>query len=237
MISTKKHANTTGNRLLAALPRKVLQQLLPDLEQITLTLSEVLYHRGDVIRYVYFPSDSMVSLLSSVGDRSTLEVSVVGNEGMTGIPVFLGIKKSLYKMVVQGAGTALRMKASSLRKHANNNGRLQALLQLYTHALLMQVSQSVACNRFHSIEARLARWLLAMRDRLDSNEFRLTQEFLSNRLGVRREIINKAATALQKQQLISYSRGVLTILDATGLEAVSCTCYQSIKEEYDGFLG
>jgi CRP-like cAMP-binding protein len=237
MISTKKHVNTTGNRLLAALPRKVLRQLLPDLEQITLTLTKVLYNRGDVIRYVYFPSDSIVSLLSSVGDRSTIEVSVVGNEGMTGIAVFLGIKKSRYLMVVQGAGTALRMKTAAFRKHANNNGRLQALLQLYTHALLMQVSQSAVCNRFHLIEARLARWLLTTRDRLDSNEFRQTQEFLSNMLGVRREMVNKAATALQKQQLISYSRGVLTILDAAGLEAVSCTCYQSTKEEYDGFLG
>jgi CRP-like cAMP-binding protein len=236
MISTKKHDNTTGNRLLAALPRKVFRQLLPDLEQITLTLSEVLYNRGDVIRYVYFPSDSMVSLLSLVGDRSTLEVGVVGNEGMTGIPVILGVKKSLYKMIVQGAGTALRMKAAALRKHAKNNGRLQALLQLYTHALLMQVSQSAACNRFHVVEARLARWLLATRDRLDSNEFRQTQEFLSHMLGVRREMVNKAAGILQKRQLISYTRGIIKILDVKGLETASCDCYQSIKEEYDNFL-
>ncbi len=236
MISTKKHDNTTGNRLLAALPRKVFRQLLPDLEQVSLTLTEVLYNRGDVIRYVYFPSDSIVSLLFSVADRATLEVSVVGNEGMTGIAVFLGVKKSRYQMVVQGAGTALRMKAAALRKHANNNEPLQALLQLYTHALMMQVSQSAACNRFHPIEARLARWLLATRDRLDLNEFRLTQEFLSNMLGVRREMVNKAAGILQKQQLISYTRGIITILDVAGLKTVSCDCYQSIKEEYDGFL-
>jgi CRP-like cAMP-binding protein len=236
MISTKKQNNITGNRLLAALPRKVLRQLSPDLQQITLTLSKVLYNSGDVIRYVYFPSDSIVSLLFSVKDRSTLEVSVVGNEGMAGIAVFLGVKKSRYKMIVQGAGTALRMKAVSLRKHAKNNKPLQALLQLYTHALLMQVSQSAACNRFHPIESRLARWLLATRDRLDLNEFRMTQDFLSNMLGVRREIVNKAAGILQKQQLISYTRGIITILDVEGLKAASCECYQNIKEEYDGFL-
>ncbi len=236
MISTKKHDNTIKNRLLAALPQKVFRQLLPDLEQVSLTLTDILYNRGDVIQYVYFPSDSIVSLLSSVGNRSTLEVSVVGNEGMTGIAVFLGSKKSLYKMVVQGAGTALRMKAVALRKHANNNGHLQSLLQLYTHALLMQVSQSAACNRFHPIESRLARWLLATRDRLDSNEFKMTQEFLSNMLGVRREMVNKAAGILQKQQLISYTRGIITILDVEGLKAASCECYQNIKKEYDGFL-
>ncbi len=236
MISTKNHNNTTGNRLLGALPRKVFQELLPDLEQVTLTLTDILYNRGDVIQYVYFPSDSIVSLLFSVAERSTLEVSVVGNEGMTGIAVFLGAKKSRYKMVVQGAGTALRMKAACLHKHAKNNKPLQALLQLYTHALLMQVSQSAACNHFHPIESRLARWLLATHDRLDSNEFRMTQEFLSNMLGVRREMVNKAAGTLQKQQLISYTRGIITILDVDGLKAASCDCYQSIKEEYDGFL-
>ena len=236
MISTKKHDDTTGNRLLAVLPRKVFRQLLPDLEQITLTLTEVLYNPGDAIRYAYFPSDSIVSLLFAVADRSTLEVSVVGNEGMTGIAVFLGVKKSRYKMIVQGAGTALRMKAEALRKHASNNKPLQALLQLYTHALLMQVSQSAACNRFHPIESRLARWLLATRDRLDKNEFQMTQEFLSNMLGVRREMVNKAAGVLQKQQLISYTRGIIKILNIKGLKAASCHCYQNIKEEYDGFL-
>lgn len=198
----------------------------------------MLYHCGDVIRYVYFPVDSIVSLLSEVGEaRSTIEVGVVGNEGMAGIAVFLGVKKSRNQMIVQGAGTALRMKAADLRKHSNGGNRLQFLLQLYTHALLTQVSQSAACNRFHLVKARLARWLLAMRDRLGLTEFQLTQEFLSNMLGVRREMVNKAAGNLQKRGLITYVRGILNILDNAGLEAVSCDCYRSIKEEFDNFLG
>ena len=237
MISTKKHDNIIENRLLAALPRKVFRQLLPDLEQITLTLSEVLYNRGDVIRYVYFPLDSLVSLLSEVDNRSTLEVGIVGNEGMTGIGIFLGVKNSRFKAVVQGAGIALRMKTSDLRRHSEDNYRLKTLLQLYTHALLTHVSQSAACNRFHLVEARLARWLLGTRDRLDKDKFQQTQGFLSNMLGVRREMVNKAAGTLQKRGLITYVRGILTILDNAGLEAASCECYEEIKAEYDNFLG
>jgi CRP-like cAMP-binding protein len=247
MPATKLRPNSTEtgesndhaeNRLLATLPRKDFRLLLPDIELVALPIGEILYRCGDVIRYVYFPVDSVVSLLSEVeNDRSTLEVGVVGNEGMTGIAVFLGVKKSRNQMIVQGAGTALRMKAADLRKHANVSGwRLQFLLQLYTHALLTQISQSAACNRFHLVEASLARWLLAMRDRLGLSEFRLTQEFLSNMLGVRREMVNKAAGTLQKQGLITYTRGVLTILDNAGLEAASCDCYRSIKEEFDNFL-
>ncbi|HXG85023.1 MAG TPA: Crp/Fnr family transcriptional regulator [Pyrinomonadaceae bacterium] len=234
---TGESNNHAENRLLAALSRKDFRLLLPDFELVALPLNEILYRCGDVIRYVYFPVDSVVSLLSEVeNDRSTLEVGVVGNEGMAGIAVFLGVKKSRHQMIVQGAGVALRMKAADLRKHANGNNRLQFLLQLYTHALLTQVSQSAACNRFHLVEARLARWLMAMRDRIGLNEFQLTQEFLSNMLGVRREMVNKAAGTLQKQGLITYTRGVLTILDNAGLEAASCDCYRSIKEEYDNFL-
>lgn len=235
--ATAEQNNHPENRLLAALPRKEFRQLLPDMEQVALPLNEILYRCGDVIRYVYFPVDSIVSLLSEVEeDRSTIEVGVVGNEGMAGIAVFLGVKKSRNQMIVQGAGTALRMKAANLRKHSNGDGKLQYLLQLYTHALLTQVSQSAACNRYHLVEARLARWLLAMRDRLDASEFQMTQEFLSNMLGVRREMVNKAAGNLQKRGLITYVRGILTILDNAGLEAASCDCYRSIKEEFDNFL-
>ena len=246
MLTTRLRPNFTEtgepndhaeNRLLAALSRKDFRLLLIDIELVALPLNKILYRCGDVIRYVYFPIDSVVSLLSEVeNDRSHLEVGVVGNEGMTGIAVFLGVKKSRNQMIVQGGGTALRMKAADLRKHANGGGRLQFLLQLYTHALMTQISQSAACNRYHLVEARLARWLLATRDRLASMEFQMTQEFLSNMLGVRREMVNKAAGTLQKQGLITYTRGVLTILDNAGLEAASCDCYRSIKEEYDNFL-
>jgi len=234
---TKKRNNLTENRLLAALSAKEFRELAPDLERVSLTLTQILYEPGDVIRYVYFPLDSLVSLLSAVDNRSTLEVGIVGNEGMTGIGIFLGVKNSRFKAVVQGAGIALRMKTSDLRRHSENNYRLKSLLQLYTHALLTHVSQSAACNRFHLVEARLARWLLATRDRLDKDKFQQTQGFLSNMLGVRREMVNKAAGTLQKRGLITYVRGILTILDNAGLEAASCECYEEIKAEYDNFLG
>jgi CRP-like cAMP-binding protein len=195
--AVKKRNDLTENRLLAALSPKEFRQILPDTERVSLSLTQILYKRGDVIRYVYFPLDSLVSLLSAVDNRSTLEVGVVGREGMTGIGIFLGVKASRFQAVVQGAGIALRMKAGDLRRHAADNNRLQTLLQLYAHALLTQVSQSAACNRFHAVEARLARWLLATRDRLRSMEFQMTQEFLSNMLGVRREMVNKAPECSQ----------------------------------------
>ncbi len=234
---TKKRNNLTENRLLATLTPKEFRELAPDLERVSLALTQILYEPGDVIRHVYFPLDSLVSLLSKVDNRSTLEVSIVGNEGMTGIGIFLGVKTSRFQAVVQGAGIALRMKTSDLRRHSENNYRLKNLLQLYTHALLTQVSQSAACNRFHPVEARLARWLLATRDRLAKDEFQLTQEFLSNMLGVRREMVNKAAGTLSKRGLISYVRGILTILDDAVLETAACGCYAEIKAEYDNFLG
>ena len=220
-----------ANRLLAALPKKEYQRLLPELEQVTLPFAEVLYEPSDRIRHVYFPNDSIVSLLAEVAERSTLEVGIVGSEGMAGISVFLGVATSRYRALVQGAGTAMRMKAAALRAESDRVGSLHRLLRRYAHSLLTQVSQSAACNRFHTVDARLARWLLMTRDRLRSDEFRLTQEFMSNMLGVRREGVTRAASALQRQKLISYSRGRITVLDRDGLEAVSCKCYKIIKAE------
>ena len=220
-----------ANRLLAALPEKEYQRLLPELEQVKLSFAEVLYKPGTSILYVYFPNDSIVSLLAEVAECSTLEVGLVGNEGMAGISVFMGLNTSRYRALVQGAGTAMRMKASALRTESDRVGSLHRLLRRYAHSLLTQVSQSAACNRFHTVDARLARWLLMTRDRLRSDEFRLTQEFMSNMLGVRREGVTRAASALQRQKLISYSRGRITVLDRDGLEAVSCKCYKIIKAE------
>jgi CRP-like cAMP-binding protein len=220
-----------ANRLLAALPRGEYRRLLPELEQVAMPFAAVLYEAGGLIRHVYFPNDSIVSLLSVVADRSTLEVGVVGNEGMAGIPVFLGVGTSRNRAIIQGAGTAMRMKASVLRREAEGAGALRHLLHLYTHSLLTQVSQSAACNRFHLVEARLARWLLTMHDRLRSDEFRLTQEFMSDMLGVRREGVSKAAGALQKDGLINYSRGRIKILDRAGLEAVACECYVVVRDD------
>jgi CRP-like cAMP-binding protein len=235
MPSTKR-AGTLSNRLLAALPKKEYQRLLPELEEVRLIFSDTLYEAGDSIRHVYFPNNSIISLLAEVGSSSSLEVGIVGNEGMAGLNVFMGVDTSRYRALVQGAGTAMKMKATELRKEAGYIGSLHSLLHRYTHSLLTQVSQSAVCNRFHQVEERLARWMLMTHDRIAADEFRLTQEFMSNMLGVRREGVNKAAGMLQKQNLISYSRGHVRVLNRAGLEAATCQCYAIIKNESDGFL-
>ncbi|HEY9284586.1 MAG TPA: Crp/Fnr family transcriptional regulator [Pyrinomonadaceae bacterium] len=218
------------NRLLAALPVKEYRRLLPGLKPVRMPFAEVLYEPGDPIRHVYFPNDSIVSLLSVVAGHSTLEVGIVGNEGVANIAAFLGAVTSRHRAIVQGAGTAMRMRAGTLRKEVERAGPLRRLLQLYTHSLLTQVSQTAACNRFHLADERLARWLLMTHDRLRSDEFRLTQEFMSEMLGVRREGVSKAAGALQRGKLISYSRGRIRVLDRAGLEAVACECYLIVRD-------
>jgi len=222
-----------ANTLLAALPKREYQRLLSHLEETPLLFAKVIYEPGDPFLEVYFPTSGIVSLLAAAESRATLEVGIVGKEGVVGVPVFLGGKKSHDRAVVQGAGSALKMKATVFRKECDNGGLLPRLLRRYTHSLLTQISQTAVCNRFHSIDARLARWLLMTGDRMGADEFQLTQEFLSNMLGVRREGVNKAAGLLQQQRLISYSRGTLRILNRAGLEAVACQCYAIIKEEYD----
>jgi CRP-like cAMP-binding protein len=235
-MSPEKKEMRVANRLLAALPKKEYQRLLPELEQVTLTFSDILYEPGQRIRHAYFPNNAIVSLLSEVATNSTIEVGMVGNEGMTGLGVFLGVDESRNRGVVQGEGTAMRMKAAALRREASHIGPLHRLLRRYTHSLLTQVSQAAACNRFHLVDARLARWLLMTSDRLEGDQFRLTQDFMSNMLGVRREGVTVAASALQKDNLISYSRGVLKIHNRAGLKAVSCQCYKIIKDESDSYL-
>ncbi len=235
MPSTKRDAPLT-NRLLAAVPKKEYQRLLPQLEHVALTFGDILFEPGETLRHVYFPNNSIVSLLSTVDDRELLEVGMAGNEGMAGLSVFMGVNKSRNRGLVQGAGTAMKMKAATLRNEAGNDSSLHKLLLRYSHSFLTQVSQSAACNRFHSVNARLARWLLMTHDRVEGDEFRLTQEFLSHMLGVRREGVALAAGVLQKQELISYSRGLIRILDRAGLEAVSCKCYKIVKDEYDNVL-
>ena len=230
------HGEPPANRLLAMLPGKEYRRILPELKRTTLTFGEVLYDPGDRIRHVYFPNNSIVSLLSAVGDRSTLEVGMVGNEGMTGLPIFMGVDVSTTRALVQGSGSAMKMTSGAMRHEANRLGSLHRLLHRYSHSLLTQISQSSACNRFHTVDARLARWLLMTGDRLGEDQFRLTQDFMSNMLGVRREGVNKAAGALQAKKLIRYSRGNLAILNRTGLEAASCACYPITKAETDAYL-
>lgn len=219
------------NKLLAALPKKEYQALQRHLEEIPLVFEEILYRPNVVISDVYFPNSGIVSLLAGDNERSTLEVGLVGKEGMVGLSVFLGVNYSMNCAVVQGVGSAMKMKATAFRKECNTGKVLPRLLQRYSHSVLTQVTQSAVCNQFHSVETRLAHWLLMTNDRMADDEFKLTQEFMSNMLGVRREGVNKAAGKLQERKLITYSRGCLKLLDRAGLEATSCGCYEIINEE------
>ena len=235
-LSSSSNGDSGVNRLLATLPKNEYKRLLPKLKTVSLILGETLYEPGDAIKYVYFPNDSIISLISELSETSWLEVGMVGNEGMAGLGVFMGMGFSSTLALVQGSGTAMRMSSAAVRTEANRLGSLHHLLHRYSHSLLAQVSQTSACNRFHMVDARLARWLLMTNDRLAAKEFPLTQEFLSSMLGVRREGVSKAAGALQAGNLIRYSRGVITILNRRGLEAKSCQCYGIIKAETDAYL-
>jgi CRP-like cAMP-binding protein len=229
MPPAKNPAST--NQLLAALPKKDFQRVQRHLEEIPLVFEAILYRPNELISDVYFPNSGIVSLIAGVNERSTLEVGLVGNEGMVGLGVFLGVNSSLNRAVVQGAGSAMKMKATTFRKECNNGGVMPRLLQRYSHSILTQITQAAVCNQFHSLDARMARWLLMTHDRMGTAEFQITQEFLSNMLGVRREGVSVAASDLQKRKLISYTRGRLKVLDRAGLEATSCGCYEVIKNE------
>ena len=220
------------NRVLAAIPTKDYRRLRAQLEPVTLTFGQILYEPGKAIRWVYFPIDCLISLLTAVDKRRTLEVGMVGNEGMAGMPFILGIGVSGVRALVQGGGKALRMSSAHFRLEFDRNLPLQQALFRYTYALMAQISQTAACNRFHEAEARLARWLLMTRDRVRSDNFPLTHEFLAHMLGMRREGVTEAAVALKQRKLITYSRGKIQILDVGGLKASSCSCYQIVKAVY-----
>ncbi|MFA6312673.1 MAG: Crp/Fnr family transcriptional regulator [Sterolibacterium sp.] len=222
-----------ANKLLAALPDVESQRVQKNLEPVTLRFGEVLYEPGDRIKYVYFPSDVLVSLLTLVDRHLALEVGMVGWEGMVGVSCALGVGVTPFRALVQGTGTALRMEAESFRKEFQSGHCLQREVHLYTHRLMAQLAQTGACNRFHFIEARLARWLLMTRDRVNSDHFHLTHEFLGDMLGVRRVGVTKAAHALKQRDLIDYSRGNMTVVDGPGLEAAACSCYAVDKASYE----
>ncbi len=221
-----------GNRVLAGISSKDYGSL-DQLEPVLLRFGQILYEAGGRIHHVYFPIDCLVSLLTAVDKRRTLEVGMVGNEGMTGMPFILGMGVSGVRALVQGGGQALRMPAAAFRIEFDRNQPLRQALFRYTYALMAQISQTAACNRFHEAEARLARWLLMTRERVGSDEFRLTHEFLAHMLGLRREGVTEAATTLKRRGLIDYSRGKIQILDARGLKASACSCYQVIRTVYE----
>ena len=226
------HQVSISNHLLAALPRKEYQKLLRVLEPVTLAYEGVLYEAHAPIRHVYFPNDSFVSMLTTVDGGRAAEVGLIGCEGMVGLSAALGIAVSPFLAVVQGGGTALRMKIADFRRNFSESVALRRELCLFTHLLMIQIAQTAACNRFHVVTQRMARWLLMTCDRVNSNEFRITQEFLALMLGVRRVGINVAARSLQERKLIGYRRGVITILDHRGLVAAACGCYKTVKDTY-----
>lgn len=229
--------NLSKNRLLAALPSEEYKRLLPDLESVYLPHKQVVYEPYELIKYIYFPTDAVMSLINLMEDGAGAEVGTIGKEGMVGIPVFLAGDRSLNQAVAQIPGNSLRMKAEVFKHNITPDSPLYKLLQLYTQALFSQVFQSVTCNGLHSIEKRCCRWLLMTQDRVEGNQFPLTQEYLAYMLGVRRASVSEVCNVLQKAGLISYSRGSITILNRQALESTSCTCYAIVKTEFNRLLG
>lgn len=219
-----------ANKILAALSPAEYELLLNQLEMVTLTFGEILYEPGNHINHVYFPNNCLVSLLTMVDQHQALEVGMVGPEGIIGMTLALGATMTPFRALVQGSGSALRMKAEVFQGLMLINSTLRNEVLQYAHALMTQIAQTAACNRFHVIESRLARWLLMTRDRLLSNQFHLTQEFLGHMLGVRRVGVTNAALALKRQGLINYSRGYIDIVNGAGLEAASCSCYERVNQ-------
>ncbi|MDT8403462.1 Crp/Fnr family transcriptional regulator [Sulfuriflexus sp.] len=224
------------NHLLDALSAAEYACLLPYLESVLLPLGQVLYESGEQMCHVYFPTTSIVSLLYVLEDGASAEIAVVGNEGIVGVSLFMGGETTPSRALVQSAGHAYRLKGQFLKQEFNRSGELQHLLLRYTQALLTQMAQTAVCNRHHSVDQQLCRWLLLSMDRLPSNELTMTQELIANMLGVRREGVTEAAGKLQRAGLIEYHRGRITVLDRAGLEARSCECYAVVKKESDRLL-
>jgi len=233
----KLRAQSHINRLLAALPGDEYEHLMPNLESVHLPKGKVLYHAGEIIRYAYFMNDGQVSLLSTTEEGASIEVATVGNEGAIGIPSVLRTNKTPYEVMVQiPVKSGFRIKAEVFRNEFDRGGKFQDLMLRYTDVLFTQITQSAVCNHFHSSVQRLARWLLVANDLVTADTFYLTHEFISHMLGSPRTGVTMAAGALQKEGLLHYSRGKITILDRQGLEAASCDCYNIIRASFDHFL-
>jgi CRP-like cAMP-binding protein len=224
------------NHLLAALPAEVHTRVIPHLVSVPMPLGKVLYESGDAENNVYFPTDCIVSLLYVMEDGASAEISVVGNEGIVGVAVFMGGESTTSRAIVQSAGHAYRLSGKRLKEEFNRHGALLHLMLRYTQALITQMAQTAVCNRHHTIDQQLCRWLLLSLDRLSSNELAMTQELIANMLGVRREGVTEAAGKLHKLGVIKYHRGLIKVLDRPRLEELSCECYGVVKIESDRLL-
>lgn len=227
----------TQNHLLAALPAAELERIAPQLELVPMLLGDVLCESGGQLQHVYFPTTAIVSLQYTTEDGASVEIAGVGNEGLLGVSLFLGGNSTPHCATVQTGGSGYRLKAHLLMEEFNRAGPMMRLLLRYTQALMTQMSQTAVCNRHHSVEQQLCRWLLATLDRLPSTELTMTQELIASMIGVRREGITAAAGHLQQAQCIRYRRGHITVLDRQGLESRVCECYGVVKKEYDRLLG
>ena len=233
---TSVRGSPKDNHILAALSEASFQTLSPALEGVSLPLGMVVYESGGAQRYVYFPTTSIVSLLYVLANGSSAEIAVTGNEGVVGISLFMGGETTPSRAVVQSAGRGYRLRGDVLRREFESGGALQHVLLRYTQALITQMTQTAVCNRHHTVDQQLCRWLLLSLDRLPGNELVMTQELIANMLGVRREGVTEAAGKLQAEGLIRYSRGRIKILDRKQLEARVCECYGVVKKEYDRLL-
>ncbi|SIQ71242.1 Crp/Fnr family transcriptional regulator [Aquipseudomonas alcaligenes] len=229
-------ATPEQNHLLAALSEEVRHRLFPQLERVELPLGKVLYESGDILRHVYFPTDSIISLLYVMENGASAEISVVGNDGLVGVALFMGGESTPSRAIVQSGGYAYRLQGQRLKDEFNRHGELLVLMLRYTQALITQMAQTAVCNRHHQIDQQLCRWLLLSLDRLPNNRLTMTQELIANMLGVRREGVTEAAGKLQRQGVIEYSRGHITVLDRQKLEQLSCECYAVVKRETDRLL-
>ena len=229
-------ANPKQNHLLDALLKAEYDRLTPDLEHVELKLGEVMYESGGLLKYVYFPTTSIISLLYVMENGASAEIAIVGNEGVLGISLFMGGETTSSRAVVQSAGFAYRLKSQLLKDEFNRGTAVQRLLLRYTQALITQMAQTAVCNRHHSVEQQLCRWLLLSIDRLSCDELTMTQELIANMLGVRREGVTEAAGRLQREGIINYTRGHITVVDRKKLERRSCECYQVVKAEFDRLL-
>src|SRR5512132_576768 len=237
MTVIARPSENAENRLLAALPSNEYARVLPHLEQVSLSLGEVVYEFGGHLDYVFFPTTSIVSLLYTMENGASAEMGLTGNDGVVGIALFMGGGTMPNRAVVQSAGAGIRMRAKVLQDEFARGGQFQRLLLRYTQALITQISQTAVCNRLHSVEQQLCRWLLLSHDRLQTDELVMTQELIADMLGVRREGVTVAAGRLQDEGAISYVRGHIKILDRQKLEETVCECYRVVKDEFDRLLG